>query len=82
MRTLEERVTALSASASALETAAQNERDLATRAVSRRESRAQAALTAQGVADASYEALIQIESSIAKAATERERLETLRAERE
>ena len=82
LRTLEERVTALSARASALETAAQNERDLATRAVSRRESRAQAALTAQGVADASYEALIQIESSIAKAATERERLETLRAERE
>jgi chromosome segregation protein len=82
LRTLEERVTALSARASALESAAQNERDLATRAVSRRESRAQGALTAQGVADASYEALIQIESSIAKAATERERLEILRSERE
>lgn len=82
LRTLEERVTALSARASALETAAQTERDSATRAVSRREQRGVAALTAQGVADAAYEALIQIESSIAKASTERERLEVSRSERE
>ena len=74
LRTLEERVTALVARADALEAAAQHERDSATRAVSRREQRGLAALTAQGVADASYEALIQIESSIAKASTERERL--------
>jgi chromosome segregation protein len=82
LRTLEERVTALVARADALEAAAQNERDSATRAVSRREQRGFAALTAQGVADASYEALIQIESSIAKASTERERLEISRSERE
>jgi chromosome segregation protein len=82
LRTLEERVTALVARANALEAAAQNERESATRAVSRREQRGLAALTAQGVADASYEALIQIESSIAKAATERERLEISRSERE
>ena len=82
LRTLEERVTALIARASALETAAQNERDSAVRAVSRREQRGVAALTAQGVADAAYEALIQIESSIAKASTERERLEISRSERE
>ena len=82
LRTLEERVTALVARADALEAAAQNERDSATRAVSRREQRGLAALTAQGVADASYEALIQIESSIAKASTERERLEISRYERE
>ena len=82
LRTLEERVTALVARADALEAAAQNERDSATRAVSRREQRGLAALTAQGVADASYEALIQIESSIAKASTERERLEISRSERE
>jgi chromosome segregation protein len=82
LRTLEERVTALVARANALEAAAQNERESATRAVSRREQRGLAALTAQGVADASYEALIAIESSIAKAATERERLEISRSERE
>jgi chromosome segregation protein len=82
LRTLEERVTALVARANALEAAAQHERESATRAVSRREQRGLAALTAQGVADASYEALIQIESSIAKAATERERLEVSRSERE
>jgi chromosome segregation protein len=82
LRTLEERVTALVARANALEAAAQHERESATRAVSRREQRGLAALTAQGVADASYEALIQIESSIAKAATERERLEISRSERE
>ncbi|MSZ69865.1 MAG: chromosome segregation protein SMC [Actinobacteria bacterium] len=82
LRTLEERVTALIARASALEAAAQNERDSAVRAVSRREQRGVAALTAQGVADAAYEALIQIESSIAKASTERERLEISRSERE
>ncbi len=82
LRTLEERVTALAARANALEGAAQAERDSATRAVSRREQRGVAALTAQGVADAAYEALIQIESSIAKASTERERLEISRSERE
>jgi chromosome segregation protein len=82
LRTLEERVTALVARADALEAAAQHERDSATRAVSRREQRGLAALTAQGVADASYEALIQIESSIAKASAERERLEISRSERE
>ena len=82
LRTLEERVTALVARADALEAAAQHERDSATRAVSRREQRGLAALTAQGVADAAYEALIQIESSIAKASTERERLEISRSERE
>ena len=82
LRTLEERVTALAARANALEGAAKAERDSATRAVSRREQRGVAALTAQGVADAAYEALIQIESSIAKASTERERLEISRSERE
>ncbi len=82
LRTLEERVTALTARASALEVAAENERESAVRAVSRREQRGLAAVTAQGVADAAYEALIQIESSISKAATERARLESARSERE
>ena len=82
LRTLEERVTAIGQRASALETAAQNERESATRAVGRREQRAVAAVSAQSIADAAYEALIQIESSIAKASTERERLEISRTERE
>jgi len=82
LRTLEERVTAIGARALSLEQAAQNERDSASRAVSRREQRGVAALTAQAIADASYEALIQIEVSISKAAAERERLEIARSERE
>jgi chromosome segregation protein len=82
LRTLEERVTAIGQRALALENAAQHERESATRAVGRREQRAVAAVTAQSIADAAYEALIQIESSIAKAAAERERLEIARTERE
>ena len=82
LRTLEERVTAIGQRALALENAAAHERESATRAVGRREQRAVAAVTAQSIADAAYEALIQIESSIAKAAAERERLEIARTERE
>ncbi|MEI6040838.1 MAG: chromosome segregation protein SMC [Actinomycetes bacterium] len=82
MRTLEERATAVEQRAISLETAAKNERESATHAVTRREQRALAAVTAQSVADAAYEALIQIEASISKAATERERLEIARSERE
>ena len=82
VRTLEERVTALSERAMALEHAAQSERDSASKAVVRREARGLAAITAQEIADAAYEALIQIESSISKAAAERERLEFSRSDRE
>jgi len=82
LRTLEERLTALAARALSLEQSAIHERESATRAVSRREQRAVAALTAQAVADAAYEALIQIEVSISKAAAERERLEISRSDRE
>jgi chromosome segregation protein len=82
VRTLEERVTALSERAASLENAANSERENATKAVARREARAIAAVTAQEIADAAYEALIQIESSISKAAAERERLEVARSDRE
>jgi len=82
LRTLEERVTAIGERALALENAAQAERDSASKAVSRREARGIAAVTAQEIADAAYEALIQIESSISKAAAERERLEVARSDRE
>ena len=82
LRTHEERVTALSARALSLEQAAVSERENASKAVLRREQRAIAAVTAQSVADAAYEALIQIEVSISKAAAERERLEIARSDRE
>jgi chromosome segregation protein len=79
---VEERITAISQRAQALEDAAQGERDSASKAISRRDARAKAAITAQQIADAAYEALIQIESSISRAGTERERLEQSRTQRE
>ena len=82
LRTIEERKDALSQRAEALENQAAAERESASRSISRRENRAQAAITAQDIADTAYEALIQIESSIARAGSERERLETSRSSRE
>ncbi|MFM9015204.1 MAG: chromosome segregation SMC family protein [Candidatus Nanopelagicus sp.] len=82
LRTIEERKDALSQRAEALENQATTERESASRSISRRENRAQAAITAQEIADTAYEALIQIESSISRAGSERERLETSRTSRE
>ena len=82
VRTMEERVTAIAARARALEVAAQAERDNAVKAIARMEERAIAASTAQEIANCAYEALIQIEVTIAKAQAERERLEAARTERE
>lgn len=82
LRTIEERKDALSQRAEALENQAATERESTSRSISRRENRAQAAITAQDIADTAYEALIQIESSIARAGSERERLETSRSSRE
>ncbi|NCU90005.1 MAG: recombination protein RecF, partial [Actinobacteria bacterium] len=63
LRTLEERVAAIAQRASDLENAARNERESASKYIARREARARGAITAQSIADAAYEALIQIESS-------------------
>ncbi len=82
LRTEEERVAAITRRASDLETAARNEREAASRSISRREARARGAVTAQTIADTAYEALIQIEVSISRAAAERERLEIARSARE
>jgi len=82
LRTIEERKDAIEQRARALENQAKVERDAASKSVSRREVRAQAAITAQQIADAAYEALIQIESSILRAGSERERLEASRSARE
>ena len=82
VRTIEERVDSVAARALSLEQSAQAERDASERAITRRTARARAALISQAVAEAAYEALIHIERSIAKAATERSRLEESRAARE
>jgi chromosome segregation ATPase len=82
LRTIEERKDAISQRAMALENLANAEREAASKSISRRENRAQAAITAQEIADTAYEALIQIESSISKAGAERERLEGSRSDRE
>ena len=82
VRTVEERVNAIAQRASDLEQAAQQERESAARSISRREARARGAITAQAIADAAYEALIQIENSISRAHSERERLERSRTDRD
>ncbi len=82
LRTIEERVAAISQRASELEQAAISERESAARQISRREARARGAITAQAVADAAYEALIQIENSITRAGHERSRLEQSRTSRD
>jgi chromosome segregation protein len=82
VRTSEERVTSTAARAQALELSAQVEREASARAVSRRGARARGAVISQAIAEAAYEALIHVERSIAKAQTERSRLEANRADRE
>jgi chromosome segregation protein len=82
LRTIEERKDAVEQRAIALENQARSEREAASKSISRRENRAQAAITAQEIADTAYEALIQIELSISRAGSERERLEISRSQRE
>jgi len=82
LRTIEERKDAVEQRAVALENQARSEREAASKSISRRENRAQAAITAQEIADTAYEALIQIELSISRAGAERERLEISRSQRE
>jgi chromosome segregation protein len=82
VRTSEERVASIAARALALEESARAEREASERAVSRRGARARGAVISQAIAEAAYEALINIERSIAKAQVERSRLETARTDRE
>ena len=82
VRTSEERLTSIAARAQALEASAQAEREASERAVSRRGARARGAVISQAIAEAAYEALIHVERSIAKAQTERSRLEVNRSDRE
>ncbi|MSY10638.1 MAG: AAA family ATPase, partial [Actinobacteria bacterium] len=82
VRTSEERVDSLAARAKTLEDASIAEREASERAVVRRGARARGAVVSQAIAESAYEALIHIERSIAKAATERGRLEEARAARE
>jgi chromosome segregation protein len=82
VRTSEERLDSLAARIKALVEAAITEREASERAVSRRGARARGAVISQAIAEAAYEALIHIERSIAKAATERAALEEARSIRE
>ena len=82
VRTSEERADSVAARAKALEDSAQLERDAAGRAISRRAARAQGALISGAVAESAYEILIHLERSIARAQSERARLEDSRASRE
>ena len=82
VRTSEERLDSLAARIKALVEAAVTEREASERAVSRRGARARGAVISQAIAEAAYEALIHIERSIAKAATERAALEEARSIRE
>ena len=82
VRTSEERVASIAARALALEESAKAEREASERAFSRRGARARGAVISQAIAEAAYEALIHIERSIAKAQTERSRLENARTDRE
>jgi chromosome segregation protein len=82
VRTSEERLDSLAARIKALVEAAITEREASERAVSRRGARARGAVISQAIAEAAYEALIHIERSIAKAATERAVLEEARSIRE
>ena len=82
VRTTEERVDSVAARAKALEDSARNEREASERAIIRRGARARAAVISQAIAESAYEVLIHIERSIAKAATERGRLEESRAARD
>ncbi|MBU6314098.1 MAG: chromosome segregation protein SMC [Actinomycetales bacterium] len=82
VRTIEERVDSVAARAKALEDSARNEREASERAIVRRGARARAAVISQAIAESAYEVLIHIERSIAKAATERARLEESRTARD
>ena len=82
LRTMEERITAVADRAATLEQSAQAERDNAVKAIARMAERGVAATKAREIADLAYEALIQLEVTLAKALTERERLEASRTDRE
>ena len=82
LRTMEERITAVSDRATTLEQSAQNERESAVAAIARMEQRSIAATTAREIADLAYEALIQLEITLSKALSDRERLEVSRTDRE
>jgi chromosome segregation protein len=82
LRTMEERITAVAERARALEQSAQSERENAIKAIGRMEQREVAATSAQEIANLAYETLIQLEVTLSKALTERERLEVSRTDRE
>ena len=73
LRSLEEKIQSISNQAIGRENAAHRERINAANAIKRRAFRATAAVTAQAIAQTAFDALVQIEHSIAGASAERER---------
>ena len=82
LRTMEERITAVADRARTLEQSALAERENAVKAIARMEQRSIAATKAHEIADLAYEALIQLEVTLAKALAERGRFEASRTDRE
>jgi chromosome segregation protein len=82
VRTAEERVNSIAERALALENAAEAERIANENAIARRANRAQGAVISQAIGEAAYETLVHIERSIAKAGSERSRLEESKQNRE
>ena len=82
VRTAEERVNSIAERAASLESAAQAERLANESAITRRANRARAAVISQAIGEAAYETLVHIERSIAKAGSERSRLEESKQQRE
>jgi chromosome segregation protein len=82
VRTAEERVNSIAERAQSLETAAASERIANENAIARRANRAQGAVISQAIGEAAYETLVHIERSIAKAGSERSRLEESKQNRE
>ena len=82
VRTAEERVNSIAERAASLEAAAQAERAANENAIARRANRAKAAVVSQAIGEAAYETLVHIERSIAKAGSERSRLEESKQQRE
>ena len=82
VRTSEERVNSIAERAQALEAAAASERIANENAIIRRAKRSEGAVISQAIGEAAYETLVHIERSIAKANTERTRLEESKQARE
>jgi chromosome segregation protein len=82
VRSLEEKINALTNQISALYKAAETERNNAAAFIERRKVRGEAVVTSTNIANTAYEVLIKLEASINSASARREELQRTRVERE